>query len=176
MHPRDVLTPAQRFAALAQNDAPDRLPCVPIVGNTAARVIGVKVSRFRGSGKTIADAHLAAYERFGCDGIRIFTDLYTQAEAMGAKVVYPADETAYLQAPAIQSPDRIGNLKPADPWNDGFLADHLEAMERVVQAVGREVPVTGALTGSFTNASFLIGADTLVRLTIKNPAAVHALM
>ncbi len=35
--------------------------------------------------------------------------------------------------------------------------------------------VTGALTCPFTNVSFLIGADRLSRLTIRNPEAVHRL-
>jgi uroporphyrinogen decarboxylase len=99
------LTPIERFAAYGRGEPLDRLPCVPIVGNTAARVLGVKVSAFRGNGKLIADAQVAAYRRFGYDVIRIFTDLYTQAEAMGAKVHYPDDETAYLAAPAIDSVD-----------------------------------------------------------------------
>jgi len=43
----------------------DRLPCVPIVGNTAARVINVKVSEFKGNGKLLAKAHVAAYRMFG---------------------------------------------------------------------------------------------------------------
>jgi uroporphyrinogen decarboxylase len=169
------MTPIERFAAYGRGEPIDRLPCVPIVGNTAARVIGVKVSEFRGNGKMIADAQVAAYRRFGYDVIRVFTDLYTQAEAMGARVHYPDDETAYLQAPAIDSADRIGTLRPADPHKDGNLPHHLEAMERTVQAVGHEAVVTGALTGPFTTASFLIGTETLVRLTLKNPAAVHQL-
>ena len=41
--------------------------------------------------------------------------------------------------------------------------------------MGSEVSVTGAVTGPFTNASFLIGAEQLVRLTLKNPPAVHRL-
>ena len=40
---RDRLTPIERFAAYSRGEALDRLPCVPIVGNTAARVLGVKV-------------------------------------------------------------------------------------------------------------------------------------
>jgi uroporphyrinogen decarboxylase len=172
---RDRLTPIERFAAYGRGEPLDRLPCVPIVGNTAARVLGVKVSAFRGNGKLIADAQIAAYRRFGYDVIRIFTDLYTQAEAMGAKVHYPDDETAYLAAPAIQSADEIASLQPADPHRDGNLPQHLEAMARAFQAVGREVPVNGALTGPFTTASFLIGTENLVRLTLKNPAAVHRL-
>ena len=172
---RDRLTPVERFAAYQRGEPVDRLPCVPIVGNTAARVLGVKVSEFRGNGRLIAEAQIAAYRRFGYDVIRIFTDLYTQAEAMGAKVHYPDDETAYLAAPAITGADEIASLRPADPHKDGNLPQHLEAMERAFQAVGREVPVNGALTGPFTTASFLIGTENLVRLTLKNPAEVHQL-
>lgn len=171
----DRLTPIERFAAYQCGEPLDRLPCVPIVGNTAARVLGVNVAAFRGNGKCLAEAQVAAYRRFGYDVIRIFTDLYTQAEAMGAKVHYPDDETAYLSAPAITSSAEISSLKPSDPLNDGNLPHHLEAMERTFQAVGREVPVTGALTGPFTTASFLIGTETLVRLTLKNPGAAHEL-
>jgi uroporphyrinogen decarboxylase len=172
---RDRMTPVERFAAYQRGEPLDRLPCVPIVGNTAARVLGIKVAEFRGNGRLIADAQIAAYHRFGYDVIRIFTDLYTQAEAMGARVHYPADETAYLAEPAIRSVDEIASLKPADPKKDGNLPAHLEAMERAFRAVGKEVPVTGALTGPFTTASFLIGTENLVRLTLKNPAAVHQL-
>jgi len=165
----------ERFTAYAKGQPIDRLPCVPIVGNTAARVVGLKISAFRGNGKAIADAQIAAYRRFDYDVIRIFSDLYTQAEASGAKIHYPDDETAYLAAPAIESVDRIASLKPIDPYRDGNLPQHLEAMERTSQAVGKEVPVTGALTGPFTTASFLIGAEALVRLLLKNPTAVHQL-
>jgi len=172
---RDRLTPIERFAAYHRGEPLDRLPCVPIVGNTAARVLGVKVSQFRGNGSLIAEAQVAAYHRFGYDVIRIFTDLYTQAEAMGAKVHYPEDETAYLAEPAITSANAIDSLRPANPYKDGNLPHHLAAMEQAFQAIGKEVPVTGALTGPFTTASFLIGTENLVRLMLKNPAAVHQL-
>lgn len=169
------MKPLERFAAYGRGEAIDRLPCVPIIGNTAARVLGVKVSQFKGNGKLIADAQIASYHKFGYDVIRVFTDLYTLAEAMGANIYYPENETAYLEHPAITTVDEISRLRPVDPWRDGNLPSHLEAMERVVEAVGREVPVTGALTCPFTTASFLIGTENLVRLAMKNPEAVHRL-
>lgn len=169
------MTPLERFAALGRGEAVDRLPCVPIIGNTAARVAGCKVSAFRGNGSLIANAQIAAYRRFGYDVIRVFTDLYTLAEAMGATVQYPEDETAYLASAAISSVDDIPRLQPVNPLTDGNLPAHLDAMRQVVEAVGTEVPVTGALTSPFTTASFLIGTENLVRLTIKNPEAAHRL-
>ena len=171
----DAMTPLQRLAAYAKGEPIDRLPCVPIVGNTAARVIGARVGDFRGNGRLIAEAQVAAYRLFGYDTIRVFTDLYTQAEAMGARVNYPADETAYLGAPAIADPAENHRLQPADPHRDGNLPHHLEAMRIAVDTVGTEVPVTGAVTCPFTNASFLVGAETLARLMLREPETVHRL-
>jgi uroporphyrinogen decarboxylase len=174
-HCKDSLSPLQRLDAYGKGLPVDRLPCVPIVGNTAARVLGVTVSALRNDGRILADAHIASYRRFGYDNIRVFTDLYTLAEGMGARIRVPEDETAFLDEPAIQSVSGISGLRPVDPYRDGVLPEHIEAIKRVVQEVGDEVPVTAALTGPFTNASFLIGAVTLSRLVLKDPAAVHAL-
>jgi uroporphyrinogen decarboxylase len=172
---KDTMTPCERLQAYGRGDSVDRLPCVPIVGNTAARVLGVKVSEFRGNGRLIAEAQIASYRRFGYDGIRVFTDLYQQAEAMGATICYPDDETAYLKTPAISEISQIDSLEPADPRRDGNLPHHLEAMKRVTEAVGEDVPVTGAITGPFTNATFLVGTDRLMRMIIEEPEAVHRL-
>jgi uroporphyrinogen decarboxylase len=174
-HFRDRLVPVQRLEAYGKGLPVDRLPCVPIVGNTAARVLGVTVRSLRNDGRILADAHLASYRRFGYDNIRVFTDLYTLAESMGARTRVPEDETAFLDEPAIRSVSEIQGLRPSNPYRDRVLAQHLEAVERVVQEVGDEVPVTAALTCPFTNASFLIGAVNLSRLVLKDPAAVHAL-
>lgn len=171
----DEMTPQERIRAYNQGLPLDRLPCVPIIGNTAARVIGARVSDFRGNGELIAQAQVAAYKLFQYDIIRVFTDLYTQAEAMGAKVFYPIDDTAYLEQPALTKLADIEKLVPADPYRDGNLPHHLEAMQRVMEAVGTEVTVTGAVTGPFTNASFLVGAEQLVRLMLRQPEIVHRL-
>jgi len=173
--PPDAMTPLERLTAYNRGEAIDRLPCVPIVGNTAARVIGANVSEFRGNGSLIAKAQVAAYKRFGYDTIRVFTDLYVLAEAMGAKVHYPVDETAYHEAPAIERSADIEKLQPVDPYRDGNLPQHLEAMKIVLDEVGKEVSVSGAVTCPFTNAAFLIGTEALVRLVGKNPAATHQL-
>jgi len=172
---KDKMTPIERFAALNAGGEIDRLPCVPIVGNTAARVVGVKVSDLRYSGETIAKAHIAAYLLFGYDNIRIFTDLYVLAEAMGAKVYYPDDETAYLDSPAIEDESEIHVISPANPVKDGRLPAFLDAIKMTLDAAGKEVPVTAALTCPFTNASFLIGAEKAARLTRQNPEALHRL-
>jgi uroporphyrinogen decarboxylase len=172
---KDSMTAIERMSAYSRGELIDRLPCVPIVGNTGARVIGEKVSRLRRDGKLLAKAQIEAYRTFGYDNIRVFTDLFTLPEAMGAAVRVPDDETAYIESPAITSAEEIASLSPVDASKSEILQTCLEAMRITLDAVGKEVPVTGALTAPFTNAALVIGVERISRLMIQNPEAVHTL-
>ena len=174
--PKDQMTPRERAQALREGRPADRLPCAPVVANTAARVIGVKVSELRRDGRTLARAAVTAYRRFGYDSVRVFTDLYAQPEAMGAKTRVPEDETAHLDAPAIGRPEEIDRLVPHDPRRDGPLPTLLEATARVLEEIGTEVPVTCGLEGPFTLASLLAGPENLTRWLVRDPEAAHKLI
>ncbi len=115
----NVYAPAERAKAMAKGEAVDRLPCNPNVANGVARVYGCKISEFNKSAKTLAAAQIASYKHFGYDSVRIFTDLFTWCEAMGAKVKFPDDATADLLEPAISDVKDICKLMPANPYKDG---------------------------------------------------------
>jgi uroporphyrinogen decarboxylase len=169
------MTPVERMTAYNKGEAVDRLLCIPSVGNGAARVIGAKISQFRNNGALIAKAQVEAYKLFRYDVVRIFTDLYVQAEAMGAQVIYPLDETAHLESPAIADISQIGKLQPPNPYKDGQLPEFLKAMKIALDEVGKEVGVIGSITCPFTTASFLIGTEQLTKLILRDPQAAHKL-
>lgn len=169
----DQMTPMERAMALAKGEMVDRLPCNPNVANGVARIYGCKISEFNTSARTIADAQIASYRRFGNDGVRIFTDLFPWAEAMGAKVSFPEDNTADLAEPAIKDISEISKLQPADPYKDGRLPIHIDAMKYLIDEVGHEVGCAGGIVGPFTNAFFLLGIKQLSKLMFKNPDVVH---
>lgn len=172
---KDQMTSLERMTAYNKGERVDRLPCNPNIGNGAARIIGCKVSEFKDNGKLLAEAHIRAYRKFNYDGVRVSTDLYVQAEAMGAKVRYPPDDTADLEAPAIRDIADIDKLHPANPYKDGRFPIHLEAAKILINEVGTEVSCSGGVVGPFTTASFLIGVENMTRLLLKNPEAVHRL-
>ena len=169
------MTPQERGAAIAQGRAADRLPCNPNIANGAARIYGCKISEFNHNPKALAAAQVATYRRFGSDSVRIFTDLFAWAEAMGSKVTQPEDHTVDLDKPAIEDLSRIDALRPANPHKDGRLPIYLEAMDYLREAVGDEVPCSAGVVGPFTNFFFLYGVDESLRLMRKNPEAVHKL-
>jgi uroporphyrinogen decarboxylase len=172
---KDSMTPAERGAAIANRKEVDRLPCNPNIANGVARIYGCKISEFNHNPKAIAEAQMAAYRKFGSDSLRIFTDLFTWAEAMGAKVTCPNDDTVDLEKPAIFRVEDIDTLRPADPYKDGRLPVHLEAMKYLRDLAKEEIKCSAGIVGPFTNAFFLLGVDETLKMLHKNPEAVHKL-
>lgn len=175
---KDQMTPMERAAALANCKDVDRLPCNPNVANGVSRVYGCKVSDFNRSARTLADAQIASYRRFGYDSVRIFTDLFPWAEAMGATLTLPEDSTADLLEPALKTKEDILNYQKIpviNPYKDGRLPIYLEAMKYLVDEIGSEVGCTAALVGPFTNACFLVGVEKILRMCLREPEVVHHL-
>lgn len=172
---KDQMTPKERAAALAQGLPVDRMPCNPNVANGVSRIYGCKISEFSRDAKTLAMAQVASYRRFGYDSVRIFTDLFPWAEAMGAKVKFPDDETADLDVPAIEDVSQIDRLEPANPYKDGRLPLQLDAMKYLMDEIKDEVGCSFGVVGPFTNAFFLMGVDKVLTMIVKNPEALHKL-
>lgn len=172
---KDQMTPMERAIALGKGQPVDRLPCNPNVANGTARIYGCKISEFNISGKAIAEAQIANYRRYGSDGARVFTDLYAWAEAMGAQLILPEDNTADLIKPALENIEDIHKLKVANPYKDGRLPIFIDAMKYLLEGIGREVPCSAGIVGPFTNAFFLVGVEQMTKLLIRNPEAVHKL-
>lgn len=164
-----------RAKAYANGEPVDRLLCSPGVDVTAARIYGCPISDFSKSGKILADAQIAAYREFGYDGINIFTDLFTWCEASGCEVTIPYDGTPDLKTPAISKVNQICQLQPADPYHDGRLPVHLDAMKYLKDQVGDEVDCSATVIGPFTNTFFFMGVNETLKLLIKNPEVVHAM-
>lgn len=172
---KDTMTPAQRAAALAKGQPVDRLQCNPNIANGAARIYGCKISQFNTDAKVLADAQLAVYKKFGTDTVRIFTDLFTFAEAMGAKVKAPDDGTVDLAEPAIKDVSEIDKLRPANPYKDGRLPVQIEAMKYIVDGVNGEIGCSVGVIGAFTNAFFLLGVEKTLKLLHKDSDSIHKL-
>ena len=172
----DKMSSYERTQAIAKGEQADRLPCNPNIANGTARVLGCKISEFATDPKAFAKAQMACVDRFGTDSVRVFTDLFTWPEAMGAKIVQPEDDTADLIEPAIHDVKDIGKLRPADPYKDGRLPVHLEAMKWLKEYSDGIMGGVGAgVTGPFTLAFSLIGFDEMLRMCRKDPESVHKL-
>ncbi len=98
------MTPKQRIGNFLMGKPIDRVPCVPLVLNHCARVLGVKVREFATDGAVMGRANVAAWRRYGHDLITIFTDTAILAEALGTRLKFPEDDAARVDRPAVAEP------------------------------------------------------------------------
>jgi uroporphyrinogen decarboxylase len=158
------MTGIERVKAAFKGQKADRVACYPIVSGLAAKLIGQPVKAYYTSSKTLSDAHIALYDAMRPDVVVLMGDLFLEAEAMGAR--------SYLLG---EDKGNLGSLAVPDPARSGRMPAYFEACKRVVGAV-RESPVGAVLSGPWTLAVNLRGAEKLIFDTVEDAAFVHELM
>ncbi len=171
-----AITPKQRIGAFLSGKPIDRVPCVPLILNHAARLIGVTIRQYATDGDLMGKAHVAAYRRYGQDLITIFSDTAILGEAMGTKLFFPKDDVARVQTPAVAKPEDAAKLPRVDPRKAGRLPVYLEAVRRCVAEVGDEVFVSVCYSAPFSTAAALRGTSILARDLYKNPQLAHEMI
>jgi uroporphyrinogen decarboxylase len=173
---RDRMTPKERLTALMSGRTVDRTPCVPLVLNHAARVLGCRIGEYSTDGRTMARAHVAAYRRYRHDMVCIFSDTAILAEALGTRLHFPQDDVPRLEAPAVAAPQDASSLRPADARTAGRLPVLLEAVRGCAAEVGEEVLVGCCYPAPFSTAAALRGTAAFARDLYKRPAEAHVLL
>ena len=172
---QDAMTPKERFLAFLGGQEIDRLLCVPLILNHAARAAGMKVSEHNRSGEKMGQAHAAAFRKYRQDLITIFSSTAIVAEAMGTELYYPEDDAPRVEQPIVQSAEDVERLKPADA-TAGRLPVYLEAIKTANREVGEEVFVSCCYAMPFTTAAGLMGTDHFVKALRKNPELAHRVL
>lgn len=171
----DILTPKERMLALLTGKPLDRIICMPIVTTNTAQLIGKSVKEFQLDGKVMAEAHIAAFKKFGYDLIYLFTNCSYIAEAMGAELVYSENEPASCDYPIISSKEDLSKIKVAEK-DDGQFPVYYEALEILNKEVGDQVFISVCFSGPLSTAATLRGVEDFARDTYKNPELCHTLL
>jgi uroporphyrinogen decarboxylase len=90
--PHAPLTSRERVARVLAGELPDRVPVLMQNFQNTAYLAGMTLAEFCRSGARMAEAQLAAWERFGYDIIDLENGTATMAEACGCEVEYPEHE------------------------------------------------------------------------------------
>jgi uroporphyrinogen decarboxylase len=170
------MTPKQRIGNFLTGKPIDRVPCVPLILNHAARVLGVTVREYATDGAIMGKANVAAWRLYGHDLITIFTDTAILAEALGTRLKYPEDDAARVDVPFAADPANVDRIPHVDPRKAGRLPVLIEAVRRCVEEVGDEVFVSCCYPAPFTVAATLRGTATFARDLYKNPALAETLL
>ena len=172
----------KRFQQALNCEATDQIPFLPAIYEHKAWFVNSTPSKVCRDAELLTKALLAEYESVQPDAMTIGIDVYNvEAEAVGCTVTYYKDDDTSVpaitaQGAVIQNFEEIVSLKIPDPHKDGRMPLNLEVAEKVMKALGNEVPIRGALSGPFSMAAHLIGPEKLFLLPFTQPDLLHRLL
>ena len=169
------VTGRERVVAAMKRTYADCIPVSLILGAFRAKILGVPLGEYFTDGKRLAEGTLAAYERFRHDAVEICWDIMMEAETAGAELEFHDDSIPQIKRHALSEKKNLGKLTVPDPEKAGRYPLYLEACRSTLRAL-RGPNLAGAITGPWTTATGLRGAQELIFDTIDDPAFVDDLM
>lgn len=135
---------------------------MPYGGNWVAYQAGCKLGEYHTDGKKMADAHLKGLALHGLDVVTPQSDNYYIAEAVGVETKILEDATPAVLRRPLRDLDDVTKLHVPDPYTEGRMPIYLDAVERLVDAMGDKVVVRCPGTGSFSLAGHLLGVENFI--------------
>jgi uroporphyrinogen decarboxylase len=169
------ITSRDRIRACMKRTYADRVPIGLILGPFRARVLGCSPQDYFQDGKKLAESTVACYELFGHDTVDITWDIVLEAETVGAKLEFPEDSVPRVGEYVLSTKSALSSLENLHPENRGRFPAYLEACRAVVNTL-RGPALSGTVTGPWTIAASLRGAEQLILDTMDDPAFVEELL
>ena len=166
-------------ARALRGEAVPRAPVGPLAVHYCARWAGATLREYSTSAHTLAESVIRYWERFQPDAVWLSADTWVSAQAMGAKVG-ATDEQQPLggqSLPLVRTAGDIDRIPPPDVSSQGRYPLMLEAMSRIVAALGRDVWIVGCMDQyPFSLATALMGINEIMLKVVDDPPFVEALM
>jgi uroporphyrinogen decarboxylase len=170
------MTPVERSQAITEGKAYDRLPTSLFVGEIKARLIDESFDQIVHSVDAIVASEIETFNRFGADGLSCGPNSYGIGTALGADVVYPKDSLPHPVTDYLSDYAMLDNMEPVDPYKDQPVKNKLEALNILAEEAEGIVGISSSVGGAMTIASYLRGAENLLKDLRKNPDEVKKLL
>ena len=166
------------LAALRGTPVP-RVPTGPLAVHFCAGLAGYSLREYSTCAAALAESVIRYHERFRPDAVWVSADTWVSAEAMGARVGATDDQQPLggVGGPFVRTAADIDRIPPPDVDRQGRYPLMLEALARVVSALGRDACIVACFDQyPFSLAAALMGLDTIMLRLREDPRFVEALM
>jgi MtaA/CmuA family methyltransferase len=167
------------MAATFRGVTRSRVPVGPLAVHYCARLAGHSLRQYSTHARLLAESVVRYYEVFRPDAVWVSADTWVSAQAMGAAVGATGEDQPLggLGVPHIRTGADIDRLSPVDVGTQGRYPLMLEAVARVVEAVGQDTWVVACFDQyPFSLAAALMGLSQIMLRAVEDRAMVEALM
>lgn len=169
----DQMTSKERHKAFFEGRDYDRIPCNCLVGDHAAKLMGIGIGELHLSARNMAGAQVLAHQTYRTEAAGVGPGLAGIAEALGSRVEFPRDNAPYISRFAAGDAGQVGTLAIPSPRRDGRLPLFLEALQILLEELGDELPISSGLPGPFTTAANIRGTENFLRDIHYHPELAH---
>lgn len=156
------MKPLERVRRRLRGEAVDRPPNFDIYMQRAAHHAGRRLREYYLDHRALVDANLTVLEAFELDVVQAISDPYREACDLGLDVEWPEDGLPLRRSILLAEPEDAARLRLVAPEDGRRMSDRLDAIRRLRERVGDDVPVMGWVEGSFALASVLRGDSNVL--------------
>jgi uroporphyrinogen decarboxylase len=168
-------TGRDRIRAAMKRTYADRVPIGLVLGPFRARMLGCSPKEYFREGRKLADSTLACYEQFGHDSVEVTWDIMLEAETVGAELEFPEDGVPQTRKYVLSEKKALSSLRLPRGDSSGRYPLYLQACRAIKESL-REVALSGTVTGPWTTAAALRGAQELIYDTVDDAIFVEDLL
>jgi uroporphyrinogen decarboxylase len=149
-----------------------RWPVVPLAGYPGVQLTQSTIKQNMFNAELQARSLYKLIELTRPDAAFMMMDLSVEAGALGLPVRFPLSESATVEWHPVKRVADLDQYKVVDPMYDGRVWVFLEATRLLKRNVN--IPIGGYVSGPFTLAGLMMGANAIAMATIDTPEVVHA--
>lgn len=152
---------------------------LPAIYEHKAAFIGSTPSDISRDADLLTKALLAEYEAIGPDALAIGVDVYNlEAETVGCEVSFYEDGDTSIPGikpgnHVVKVGDDLSNAPLPNPLTDGRMPINITAARNVRRELGDDYWIRGAISGPFSLAISLVGAEDLFLACLDQPEWVE---
>lgn len=152
----------------------DLRPVIPIMTHPGIELCGKIVREAVTKGEVHAEAICKLNATYPASASTAIMDLTVEAEAFGAKIVFPEDEVPSVVEPIVSDMESVEALQ-IPSLEAGRVQEYLKADRLVAQSI-QDKPVFAGCIGPFSLAGRLMGMTEIMIALFTEPEAVEMLL
>jgi len=154
----------------------EQVPAIPTMSGWVARFSGIPLKALIYDADAMVKAHLDAQKAVGYDALFAYIDPLYIPESFGCQLAFLSSGAADAVPLDLKTEADVDALRFPDIKKDSRLPLILSVVEKLVNSLGRTVPVLPLVEAPFTNCARMLSTERMMRAVLKNRPLIERLL